>query len=53
MRGAKYGAVLSFALVVLCLDSVAARAQTFNFQVCNVLRPGFETSGWAYSGGQL
>jgi len=36
MRGAKCGTiVLSFALVVLCLGSVAARAQTFNFQVCN------------------
>jgi len=36
MRGAKSSAiVLSFALTVLCLGSVAARAQTFNFQVCN------------------
>lgn len=36
MRGAKCGTiVLSFALAVLCLGSVAARAQTFNLQVCN------------------
>jgi uncharacterized membrane protein len=36
MRSVKSGAIVFlFALAVLCTGSVMARAQTFNFQVCN------------------
>jgi hypothetical protein len=40
-------------VMLIAAPALAAPAGSNRQTYENVLRPGFETSGWAYSGGQL